>query len=84
MKQFFIFVIKQIWNFLLVFLFAKALLTPVSADELAAAGEFVDGQTAVIGAAFAVCHGSRKFQCIDLLDGEHGRLCVCTVSFSGD
>ena len=56
----------------MVLLFAKALLTPVSADELAAAGEFVDGQTTVIGTAFTVCHGSGKFQCIDLLDGEHG------------
>ena len=51
MKQFLIFVIEQVRDFLRLFFLAKTFLAPVAADELASAGEGVDGQTAVVGTA---------------------------------
>ena len=48
-KNTFIFVFKKIWNMIFVLFFTDTTFTAVTADILAAAGEFVDGQTAVVG-----------------------------------
>ena len=57
-----------------VFLAADAPFTAVAGDKLPSAGEFVDGQAAIVGAALALCHAGVKLQVADLLIGKHGGL----------
>ena len=83
-KQPFIFVLVKIGYVIFVFLFADSPLAAVAADKLAAAGEFVDGQTAVVGTSAAVGHGGGIFQGVDLVDREHGSLFSLFIPFSGD
>ena len=71
-EQLFIFILEQIGNVVGVLFLANSPLAAVSADILAASAEFVDGQTAAVGAALAVGHPGRIFQRIDLLYGQHG------------
>ena len=80
----FVFVFEQVRNMIFVFLFSDTALAAVSADVLTAAGEFVDGQTAAVRTAFAVCHRGRVFQLIDLFDGEHRSLLICRIALSCD
>ena len=61
---------------ILVALFSDTALTAVAADKLTSAGEAVDGQTALIGAALAFGHGGRKGQRIDAVDRKH----CCLIS----
>ena len=65
-------VFVQVRDMILVALLADAALAAVAGDELAAAGEAVDGQAAVVGAALALSHGGGEFQAVDLVDGKHG------------
>ena len=74
----------EIRDVLFVFFLAKTAFTAVSADKLTTAGKTVDGQTAVVGAALAFCHGCGEFQLIDFVNGEHGRLGILFVSFPGN
>ena len=67
-----------------VLFFTDTTFTAVTADILAAAGEFVDGQTAVVGTSTAVCHCGCVFQFIDLVNGEHGGFLTLLVTFAGD
>ena len=69
-----------------IFLFSETPFTAVSGNELSAAGKAVDGQTAVVGTAFALSHGRCKFQGIDLFNREHGGLVMFGFmeSLSGD
>ena len=83
-KQPFIFVLVKIGYVIFVFLFADSPLAAVAADKLAAAGEFVDGQTAVVGTSSAVGHGGGIFQGVDLVNREHGCLFSLFIPFSGD
>ena len=63
-----VFKFKQVRHVILVALFSDAALTAVAADKLTSAGEAVDGQTALIGAALAFGHGGRKGQRFDAVD----------------
>ena len=58
--------------------------TAVTAYILAAAGEFVDSQTAVIGTSTTVCHRSCIFQFVDLINGEHSRFSTFLMAFAGN
>ncbi len=57
-----------------VLFLADAPFAAVAADILTSAGETVDGETAVVGAALAVSCLRRVLQRFDLLDRQHGRL----------
>ena len=52
----FVFIFIKVWNVVLVLFFADTTFTAVAADELTAAGEFVDSKSAVVGTALAVGH----------------------------
>ena len=82
-EQPFIFPGKQIWSRILFFLPAKAPLTAVAGDITSAPGEFIDGQTAVVGTSAAFGHGSGKRQFLHLCFGQHGRL-LALIPFSCD
>ena len=56
----------------------------VAGDELTAAGEFVDGQTAVVGTALTFCHAGLELQVADLLIIQHGGHITVLVMLSGD
>ena len=58
----------KIRNIVLVFLFSQASLAAVAGDILSAAGEAVDGQTAVVSTALAFRHAGGKLQLVDLFD----------------
>ena len=73
-KQPFQLVFKQIGHLTWILRLSKSPLAAVAGDILTAAGEPVNGQTAVVGAALALCHAGFKFQGIDLVNGEHGGL----------
>ena len=67
-----IFVSEQVWSRIFLFLFAQTTLTAVAGNIAAAVGEFVDGQTAVVGTSVTFGHGSGILQFFHLLFGEHG------------
>ena len=67
-----------------VLFLANTTLAAVTAYILAAAGEFVDSQTAVIGTSTTVCHRSCIFQLVDLFNGEHRGLLIGGVALSCD
>ena len=64
--------------------FADTTLTAVAGDVLASSGKFIDGETAVIGAAFTFRHAGLKLQVHDLFDSQHGSACAFLITFSGD
>ena len=70
----FVLKIVKVGQVVRIALLSDAALAAVAADELAAAGEAVDGKTAVVGTALALGVVSRVLQGIDLLDGEHAGL----------
>ena len=80
----FIFIFIKIRNMIFVLFLANTTLTAVTAYILAAAGEFVDSQTAVIGTSTTVCHRSCIFQLVDLINGEHSRFCAFLMAFAGN
>ena len=80
----FIFIFVKVRNMIFVLFFADTTFTAVTADILAAAGELVDGQTAVVGTSTAVGHGGCVFQFIDLVNGEHGSFLAFLITFTGD
>ena len=71
-KNSLIFIVEKVRDMILVLFFSKSALTAVSTDIFAAAGEFVDGQTAVVGTSAAVRHGGGVLQAVDLINGKHG------------
>ena len=80
----FIFVFIKIRNMIFVLFLTDTAFTAVTAYILAAAGEFVDSQTAVIGTSTTVCHRSCIFQLVDLINGEHSRFCAFLMAFTGN
>ena len=80
----FIFIFIKIRNMIFVLFLANTTLAAVTAYILAAAGEFVDSQTAVIGTSTTVCHRSCIFQLVDLINGEHSRFCAFLMAFTGN
>ena len=83
-KNPFIFVIEKVWDMILVLFLSKSALTAVSTDVFTAAGEFVDGQTTVVGTSAAVCHGGGVLEAIDLIDGKHGGFFTLLIAFPCD
>ena len=79
-----IFIVKKVRDMILVLLFSKAAFAAVSADVFTSAGEFVDGQTAVVGTSAAVCHGGSVLQAVDLIDGKHGSFFTFLIAFPCD
>ena len=67
-----------------VLFLANTTLAAVTAYILAASGEFVDSQTAVIGTSTTVCHRSCIFQLVDLINGEHSRFCTFLMALAGN
>ena len=67
-----------------VFFFANTAFTAVTTYILAATGELVDGQTAVVGTSTAVGHRSCVFQFIDLINREHGSIFAFLMTLAGD
>ena len=72
-----VFVFKQIRNVPGILFFAESAFAPVAADIPASSGKQVDGQTAAVRAALAVGHFGRVFQCVDLIDRQHGGRLAC-------
>ena len=83
-KEFLIFIFEQVRHMVLILLFANATFAPVARDILTASGELIDGQTAVVGTAFAVGHSGFIFQSVDLFNREHSGCFSLLVSFSGN
>ncbi len=77
-------IVVKIRHTVFVFGFAQAAFAAVAGNVLAASRKFVDGQPAVVGAAFAFGHTRLKLQIHDLLDTEHGSLITVLIVFSGD
>ena len=69
---------------ILVLFLSKSALTAVSADVFTATGEFVDGQTAVVGTSAAVCHGGGVLEAVDLIDGKHGGFFTLLIALPCD
>ena len=72
-------VFVEVRNAVRVLLPAESALTAVAGDELASAGETVDGEAAVVAAALAVRHARLKLEIFDLLEAEHGGVEVTPV-----
>ena len=79
-----IFIFIKIRNMIFILFLANTTLAAVTAYILAAAGEFVDSQTAVIGTSTTVCHRSCIFQLVDLINGEHTSFCAFLMAFAGN
>ena len=79
-----IFIFIKIRNMIFVLFLTDTAFTAVTAYILAAAGEFVDSQTAVIGTSTTVCHRSCIFQLVDLINGEHSSFCTFLMALAGD
>ena len=79
-----IFVFIKIRNMIFVLFLTDTAFTAVTAYILAASGEFVDSQTAVIGTSTTVCHRSCIFQLVNLINGEHSRFCAFLMAFTGN
>ena len=58
--------------------------TAVAGDELTAAGEFVDGQTTVVGTTLTFRHAGLELEIADLLIIQHCGHITVFVMFSGD
>ena len=56
----------------------------IAGDELTAAGELIDGQTAVVGTTLTFCHTGLELQVADLLIIQHGGHVTVLVMLSGD
>ena len=82
-EEAFIFISEQVRSRIFLLLFTKSALAAVAGDVAASAGEFVDGQTAVVGTAVAFGHGSGIFQSFHLLFAQHGSL-LTFITLSGD
>ena len=67
-----------------ILLTADTTFTAVAGDELTAAGEFVDGQTAVVGTTLTFRHAGLQLQIADLLVIQHGGDITVLVMLSGD
>ena len=80
----FIFIFIKIRNMIFVLFLTDTAFTAVTAYILAASGEFVDSQTAVIGTSTTVCHRSCIFQLVDLINGEHSSFCTFLMALAGD
>ena len=80
----FILIFKKVRDLFFILFLAQTALTAVSTDELTAAGEAVDGQTAVVGAAFTFCHRGGELKLVDLLDGEHRGFGTFHIALSCD
>ncbi len=61
----------KVWNVILIFLFADTTFAAVTGYVLSATGKLVDGQTAVVCTALALCHTCGKGQFVDLVNGKH-------------
>ena len=84
-EQTLVLIFIKVRDMILVLLFADTALAAVSAYKLAAACEFVDGKTAVVGTSVAVGHGGGVFQLIDLVNGKHGGLAAfCVITLLGN
>ena len=83
-KQKLVLIFEQVRDFLFISLFSDTTLTAVSGHKLTSPGKTVDGQAALVGTAFAFCHGGRELQMIDLVDGEHGGLYTVLITLTGD
>ena len=83
-KNPFIFVIEKVRDMILVLFLSKSALTAVSTDVFTAAGEFVDGQTTVVGTSAAVCHGGGVLEAVDLIDGKHGGFFTLLIALPCD
>ena len=68
----------------LFFFFSDTTLAAVAGDIAAAAGEFIDGQTAVVRTAVALGHGGGELQVVDFVDGEHGGLHTVLIALPCD
>ena len=83
-KNSLIFIVEKVRDMILVLFFSKSTLTAVSTDIFTAAGEFVDGQTAVVGTSAAVRHGGGVLQAVDLINGKHGSFFTLLIAFPCD
>ena len=83
-KNSLIFIVEKVRDMILVLFFSKSTLTAVSTDIFTAAGEFVDGQTAVVGTSAAVCHGGGVLEAVDLIDGKHGGFFTLLIALPCD
>ena len=83
-KNSLIFIVEKVRDMILVLFFSKSTLTAVSTDIFTAAGEFVDGQTAVVGTSAAVRHGGGVLQAVDLINGKHGSFFALLIAFPCD
>ena len=83
-KNSLIFIVEKVRDMILVLFFSKSALTAVSADVFTAAGEFVDGQTTVVGTSAAVCHGGGVLEAVDLIDGKHGSFFTLLIALPCD
>ena len=80
----FILIFKKVRDLFFILFLAQTALAAVSADELTAAGEAIDGQTAVVSAAFTFCHRGGELKLVDLLDGEHRGFGTFHIALSCD
>ena len=67
-----------------ILLTADTTFTAVAGDELTAAGEFVDGQTTVVGTTLTFRHAGLELQVAYLLIIQHGGHITVLVMLSGD
>ena len=77
-------IVEEVRHGVLCLLFAQPPFAAVSGDELAAAAEMVDGQTAGIRTSAAFRHGRGVLHVLDLVDGKHGRAFAVRVPLAGD
>ena len=66
------------------FLLSQPPLATVSGNELSAAAEMIDGQTAVVGTSPAFGHSCGIFQRFNLVNGEHGCAFAVHIPLSCD
>ena len=78
------FIVKEVRHGVLYLLFAQSPLAAVSGNELAAAAEVIDGQTAGICTSAAFGHSRGVLHVLDLVDGEHGRAFTFRIPLAGD
>ena len=67
-----------------ILLTADTTFTAVAGDELTATGEFVDGQTTVVGTTLTFRHAGLELEIADLLIIQHCGHITVFVMFSGD
>ncbi len=77
-------IVEEVGRAVLFFGLAKPPLAAVAGNVLTAAGKFVDGQPAVVGAALTFGHAGLKLQICDLLQIQHGGLISIPKMSSGN